>query len=145
LPSGSPEDFSAHKAILQIAAILLGPTATGLAVIKTTLDALKSLSSGDWITIFNRESEGSRAGRFQITLAEPDAAQGFLVALMAFELNATAEVTQVLFFKSRSNAVTLRHMSGRISVNTKVLDRVRSIIADKVAGHVAENVAALPI
>ena len=70
-----------------------------LHVIQSTLDAMKSMSDGPWMTVFKRESQTAKAVRFQITLVEPTQDGGLMVALMAFELEATATLTQVLFFK----------------------------------------------
>jgi hypothetical protein len=61
--------------------------------------------------VFNRESQSANTARFQIGLAEPDAANGLLLTLMAFGLEARLNVTQVLFFKSRKNDVRLQHHS----------------------------------
>jgi len=98
--SEASENFEAHEAIMKVAASLLGPAATTLAVIKATLDALKSMSADSpWISIFNRESQSAKTARFQVTLAEQGAEDQFLVSLMAFGLEAKATLTQVLFFQ----------------------------------------------
>ncbi len=137
--------LEANKAILRIATALLGPGTAALALIQTTLDALKSMSEGPWITIFERESQTQKAARFQVTLVEPEAARGFSVALMAYELEATSDLTQVLFFKLRKNDVTLRHASGRVAIDTDVLTAIREPVAQKIASHSASFIAGLPI
>jgi ribosomal protein S5 len=64
-------DFETHEAIMKVAASLLGPSAETLAVVKATLDALKSTgTSSPWITLFNRESRSANTARFQINLIE---------------------------------------------------------------------------
>jgi hypothetical protein len=40
---------------------------------------------------------------------------------MAFALEATSTVTQVLFCKSKANEAKLRHSSGEVTINTGVL------------------------
>ena len=59
--------FEAHKAILDIAATLLGPGATAVAVVKSALDALKSMVSDNnpWITLFDTESKWAKTARHQ--------------------------------------------------------------------------------
>ena len=53
---------------MKVAASLLGPAATTLAVVQATLDALKSMSADSpWITLFNRESQSAKTARFQVT------------------------------------------------------------------------------
>jgi hypothetical protein len=139
------DDFEANQAILSVATVLLGPGTAALAVIQSTLDAMKSMSDGPWMTVFKRESQTARAARFQITLVEPTPQDGSMVTLMAFELEATATLTQVLFFKFRSSDVMLRHASGRVTINTEVLAAVRPAIAEKIAAYTGNYVAALTI
>jgi len=138
-------DLEAHKAVLRVAAVLLGPGSAALAVVKTTLDAMGSMTDKPWMTIFKRESQTSKAGRFQVTVVEPAADGGFMVALMAFELAATTQLTQVLFFKFRASDVTLKHASGRVTINTDVLAAIRAAVADRIAEHSRGFVAQLPI
>jgi hypothetical protein len=103
----SSKNFEAHKAILAVATTLLGSAPSALALVTTTLNSLHSMDeSTPWITIFNRESQTARAGRFQISLVDEDAAGEFFVSLMAFGLEAKSEIKQVLFWMqcvTRSN------------------------------------------
>lgn len=139
------QNLVAHEAILDVATTLLGPGTAALKVIKTTLGALAKMDSNSpWITLFNRESQRARTARFQVTLAEQGARNHFLVTLMAFALTAEANLTQVLFFKFRSNKVNLRHSSGRLSVNENVLAAVRDLVQSKLLGAASKFVRALP-
>ncbi|MBS4052060.1 MAG: hypothetical protein KGZ69_12755 [Methylomonas sp.] len=138
-------DFEAHKAILSIATVLLGPAATAFAVVQSTLDAMKSMTKGQWITVFKRESQTAKAARFQVTLAEPTPEGGSMIALMAFELKATATLDQVLFLKFKSSDVTLQYASSRVTINADVLQAARSAIALRVAAFTQDYVASLPI
>jgi len=143
--SEASENFEAHEAIMKVAASLLGPAATTLAVIKATLDALKSMSAeSPWITIFTRESQSAKTARFQVTLAEQGEEDQFLVSLMAFGLEAKATLTQVLFFKFKSNEASLKHYSGKVTINTHVLTNVRDLIKTKIAAHAIDYIMALP-
>jgi hypothetical protein len=102
----SSNDFDAHKAIITVATTLLGPATTALAVVTSTLQALQSMEeSSPWITIFSRESQVAKSARFQLGLAEQDPGGQFFVNLMAFVLEATSTVTQVLFFRAKKNDV----------------------------------------
>lgn len=120
------ENFSAHEAILKVAAGLLMPSASSLALVTTTLDALASMErDSPFITLFSRESQQASAARFQISLAEQAPDGGLTVALMAFGLEAKTTLTQVLFFKSLASQATLRHCSGKVSINTPLLEALR--------------------
>jgi hypothetical protein len=137
--------FETHKAILAVAGTLLGAAPAALAVIKTTLEALESMTQDDpWITLFNRESETSKAARFQIGLAEQAAQDQFLVTLMAFILSAKQTVTQVLFFKASKSDVSLQHRSSKITIDTPVLDGVRDVLRQKLVAHSLSYIKLLP-
>jgi hypothetical protein len=141
----SSDNFEAHRAILAIATTLLGSAPAALALVKTTIDALQSMNENTpWLSIFNRESQTARAARFQISLAEQDPSGQFMVSLMSFGLETTSTLTQVLFFKARASEATLRHYSGRVTINTTVLDGVREAIKAKLTGQINEYVKALP-
>jgi hypothetical protein len=139
------KNFQAHEAVMKVAASLLGPAAPALAVVQATLDALKSMSTDSpWLTLFNRESQSANTARFQVTLAEPGEADQFLVSLMAFGIEAQATLTQVLFFKFKSSEASLKHYSGKVTINTHVLTKVRDLIKEKIAAHAFDFIKALP-
>lgn len=141
----SSQNFEAHKAILAVATALLGPAPAALALVKTTIEALHSMDEDSpWITIFNRESQTAKNARFQISLVEQEEQGQFFVSLMAFGLEASTRITQVLFFKARANEATLRHYSGRVTINTDVLDAIRGQIRAKLTGLAEDYVSTLP-
>lgn len=141
----SSENFDAHKAIISVASVLLGPSPTALAIVTSTLSALQSMDeSSPWITIFSRETQAARAAKFQISLAEQDAAGQFYVNSMAFMLEAESRITQVLFFKAKKNEVKLTHVSGKVTINTTVLDGIKDDIKAKLVGHASNYVRGLP-
>ncbi|MGI9078695.1 MAG: hypothetical protein ACR2G6_15405 [Gemmatimonadaceae bacterium] len=143
--SENSQNFAAHEAILAVAATLLGAAPTALAVISSTLKALKSMDEhSPWITVFSRESQHAKTARFQISLAEQDERGQFFVSLMAFGLEARSSITQVLFFKVKKNEATLQHYAGKVTINTAVLDSVRDAIRTKLSGQASDYVKALP-
>ncbi len=144
--SESSEGFDAHEAILQVATALLGPGATALALVATTLNALKSMSADSpWITLFNRESQSANTARFQVTLAEQTKDNQFLVSLMAFGLEANKTLTQVLFFKITTSEASLKHYSGKVTIDTHVLSAIRQDIKDRISGYSRDYVKNLPL
>jgi hypothetical protein len=143
--SEASDNFQAHEAVMKVAASLLGPAAATLAVVQATLDALKSMSAeSPWLAIFNRESQSAQTARFQVTLAEQTEDEQFLVSLMAFGIEAKATLTQVLFFKFKSSETSLKHYSGKVTINTQVLAKVRDLIKTKIAAHAVDYIKALP-
>jgi hypothetical protein len=141
----SGQNFEVHNAIIKMATLLLGPGAAALTVVKATLDALDSMDDNSpWITVFSRESQSAKTSRFQITLAEEAPDGSFLVTLMAFGVAAKKTVTQVLFFKLRESDVHLKHSSGKVTINTVVLDAIRDAVKQKIGGHSKAFVLGLP-
>jgi hypothetical protein len=123
-----------HKAVLQLAAGLLGGAATAAyQIVAATLEALQKLDEqSPAVTIFRRETRHGSAGRFQLSVAKPDAQRGLALSLMAFTLEASTTVTQVLFFKTKAEEARLRHMSSTLSVNEHGLGALADQVAAKV-------------
>ena len=139
------EGLEAHQAILQVATALLGPAASALALVTTTINALKSMDKDSpWITIFSRETQHAKTAHFQVTLVDQDPNGQFAVSLMAFGLEAQSKVTQVLFFKVRKSQATLKHYAGKVTINDKVLDQIRGDLENKLVMHTKSYIATLP-
>ena len=140
------DGLETHEAILKVAAVLLGGTPIALAVVTQTLEAMKSMDKDNpWITIFNRESRTAKAARFQISLTEQAGDGQFMVTTMAFALNAKLTVTQVLFFKIHKNEATLKHFSGKVTINEEVLSSVRDVVKAKLVGRTRDFIAVVDI
>jgi hypothetical protein len=130
------ENFEAHQAIQDVAAALLAGSPGALMLIKTTLQALQRMSTDSpWITLFNRESQSANTARFQMSLVDQDDTARFLISLIAFGLEARTTLTQVLFFKFRTNEVALNHHSGKVTINAQLLAHIRGQIATKLAAY----------
>jgi len=138
-------DFEAHKAILELAAVLLAGTPGALAVLKTTLEALEKMAGDSpWIILYERESRSANTARFQVSLVNQDENAPFLLSLIAFGLEAKSAVKQVLFFKFRKNEVKLQHHSGKVTINAPVLASVREQITQRLIPFTTEYVQHLP-
>jgi hypothetical protein len=139
-------NFDAHKAVLAVAATVLGAGATALAIVTSTINALQSMDEDKpWITIFNRESRAGTVGRFQISLVNQDENKDFLVSLMAFSMTAKATLTQVLFFRAKAGDVMLRHTKSEVTIASDVLTGALPAMKQKLASHVSEYVAMMDI
>jgi hypothetical protein len=138
------EDFEAHEAILDVAASLLGAAPAALALVTSTLQALRKASTGPWITLFNRESQSANTARFQVSVVEAGSGGQLTMTLMAFGLEARSRLTQFLLFKFRGNEVSLQHRSGKVAIDGAVLAGVRDEVAVRLARYARDFVAALP-
>ncbi len=56
----------------------------------------------------------------------------------------TGRTSQVLFFKFKSSETSLKHYSGKVTINTHVLANVRDLIKTKIAAHAMDYIKALP-
>jgi hypothetical protein len=135
------DGLEAHEVILQVATVMLGASPTALAVVTSTIDAMKSMDEDSpWLTIFNRESQSAKVAKFQIALAEQDANGQFMVTLLAFGLEASSSITQVLFFKIRKNRVKLQKSAGQATINEAILgavrDRLKARLADRTGAYI---------
>lgn len=140
----SGRGVEAHEAILAVAAGLLGG-GPALAVVKATLGALEKIGSNNsWITLFNRDQQESKAARFQISLAQQDDADLCSLAMMAFALEASAKLIQVIFFKVRLTDARLRKLSTTITIDPKMLAAVHPDIQARVAAFQKEYLRTLP-
>jgi hypothetical protein len=140
------EGFEVHEKIMDVAAVLLGPAPAALAIVKTTLDALKAVGSENgWITIFERETQHAEAARFQISLVEESAAGDLMVAMMAFGLKASKKVTQVLFFKVKKNKASFRCNSAKLSIDKGSLEDLAPDIREKIRAYQRGYIASLEI
>jgi hypothetical protein len=139
-------NFDAHKAIIAVATALMGPGAAGLALVKTTLEALQSMNQNDpWIKVFRMESHSARTARFQIGLATAEKDGQFSVDLMSFSLKATLDVVQVLFFTSKASEVMFKTQSGKVTIDTGVLDSVKEAIQSRLAGLASRYVGEIEL
>jgi hypothetical protein len=138
--------FEAHKAILKVAASLLGGVATtAYQLVETTLNALQSMNQDNpFIQLFERTSQKANTARFQVSLASENPQDGFLVTLLAFALTAQDTLTQVLFFKFHREDINIKHASGKVSVNAAILASIRDALQAKLEGLARGYVAQLP-
>jgi hypothetical protein len=141
----SSQNLQAHKVIIELATTLLGPQAAALTLVKQTLEALQKMDvNSPWITVFNRESQFAKTARFQVTLAEEKPDGQFLVTLMAFGIVAQSTLTQLLFFKFKSNDVRLKHSSGKVTIKTHVLDSIREMVKERIGAFADDFIKGLP-
>lgn len=135
-----------HKEILPVIAAALGPAVSAAALVTKALEGLAAMDKDSpWITIFDHQSQRAEANQFQIAYIDAPNRAAPTITLAGFELDARRAVTQVLFFKFRSEEAKLRHYTSNISMNTSVFHAVQSAVTEKVAKYVTGYVAAIDI
>jgi hypothetical protein len=63
---------------------------------------------------------------------------------MAFVLTADSTITQVLFFKGKKNKATFKHSSGKVTIDTAVLDGVSGALKQKLTNIAQDFIKTLP-
>ena len=136
----------AHKAIIKVLTVVLGPQAAALLVVQTVLEALQSMNEDSpWITLFDRQSKSGKSARFQVATAQIDPGGLLQVALVGFELVVKASLTQVLFVKYASNSTRLRYAAGKATIYEAALQDQREAIAARLAAYRSSYVAQIPL
>lgn len=120
------DGIEVHKAIIEVVSAFLVPGSAALALVVTTLNALQSMDrDSPLITLFDRESQHAKIGRFQVTLVRNDKDSGLMVEAMAFTLKADSAITQILFFKLHKAHTEVRRSLGKVSINSDALQTLR--------------------
>jgi len=134
--SFSSQNAEAHKAMMKVLTVLLGPQAAVLAVVQTALDALQSMNENSpWITLFDSQSKTGKSAHFQVATAQIDPGGLLQTALVAFDLKATSSLTQVLFFRFASGSTSLKFASGKATIYEAALQGQRVAIAARLAAY----------
>lgn len=132
----SSKNAEAHKAIIKVLTVLLGPQAAALAVVTAALEALQSMNENSpWLTLFDRHSKSDRSAHFQVATAQLGQGGLLQTALVGFELTARSTLTQVLFFKFSSSAIRLRYAAGMATIYEAALKDQRAKIAARLADY----------
>jgi hypothetical protein len=138
------DEFSVHKAVLELVAAFLGETASAYLLVKTTLDALRSMDKeASWLTLFNREAHSQNSAKFQIGAVSGNGTN-LNIALMAFTLQSTSDITSILFFKARKAEVNFRKYSANTAIDTAILDEIAPLIQKKLVTRATDYILGLP-
>jgi hypothetical protein len=137
-------EFSAHSAILSVAAAFLGETTSAYILLFKALKALRQMDQDSpWIQIFRRETRTKKTAKMQLG-AVTDAGNGVAMSLMAFELNSTSDITQILFFRSKQADVTFRESHAKTAIDGAVLDGIQPALQKKLLARAADFIFGLP-
>jgi hypothetical protein len=137
------EDYSfkstnveAHRAILKVIAMLMGPQAAAIVVVKAAIDALQSMNENSpWITLFDSQSKVGSSARFQVAAAQLEKNGQLQVALCAFNLKARSTFAQVLFFRFQTSSTRLKYAAGKATIYEAALKDQRAALAARLAAY----------
>jgi hypothetical protein len=133
-----------HEKIIEVMTAALGPAPAALAIVTSTINALKGMKAGSsWITIFSRESQKAKIARFQIGLVETDQGGQVFVSLIACLIEAENSITQVLFFKFKNAHASFKANSAKVSINPGALSDLGPTIRSKVRAYQADYLSSI--
>ena len=146
----SLQEFEAKEGVFEVEAVIIdllqGAFGAGfLDIIKKTLDAIKGLRSADKkLKVFEKKVTTTSKGCFQIALAnETDN----VVALQmgTFLITTSSKMTRVIFFKSTKEKTSVKYLSRKGTLNSKLYDKIRDAVNKKLGDKITANVAELDI
>ncbi len=133
-----------NEKIVDLLTVALGASATAVAVITATINALKGMTpNSPWITIFSREVQKANVARFQIGLVNADERGAVLVNLVACIIRAENAITQVLFFKWKDAHAFFSANSQKVSVNRPSLSDLGPAIRSKIRAYQADYLSSI--
>jgi hypothetical protein len=135
-----------HQEIVGVLTLALGPAVGAASLILGVLNGLKAMEKDQpFFTIFDRASQRAEARLFQISYVAVGPDKSPRINLAAYNLEASASATQVLFFKLASSDARLRSFGSSLSINAPIFAAVRQAIFDKVKDRVIGNVTSIEI
>lgn len=141
--STSDTIFEMEKVVVDILTALVGQNY--IAVITSTLEAMKSLSKEDKkIKLFESASHSMHKGNFQIGLAT-EKNEVVSMHIGAFMLSTTDEIRQVLFFKGGKDESELSYHAIRCTLNLDLYAGVRDAITEKLGGLIEASIGSFDI
>lgn len=138
--------ISVHKQIISVLTAVLGPALTAASVIMETLKGLQAMSPDQpFITLFDHASQRAKAKLFQISYVSAGPDKSPRIDLAAYNLEAGASATQVLFFNVALSDATLTTFGSKLSINAAVFQQIRGAVFEKVKDRIVGNVASIDI
>lgn len=134
-----------HDAIIPVVTAALGPTAAASAVVVQILEGLSSIDADrPWIVLFNRSAQRANAAQFQVSHVDMDGAVP-CIRLVAFELDAERELSQVLFFRFSKDRAELRHFETKASVDEPTFSEVAPILRERLAERARDYILSIDL
>jgi hypothetical protein len=135
-----------HRALIPVIMTLLGPQVAAASIVIEVLNGLGEIDRvAPWITVFDRSSRRSSGASFQVSHVDVDASGEPQVVLACFSIEASQDITQVLFFKFTAQNAQVRKASGRMAINLDRLLAAKDAIAGRVGPFVTDYVARLDL
>jgi len=133
-----------NETIIEVMTAILGPAPAALAIITSTIKALKAMKpDSSWITIFSRESQKAKIARFQVGLVEQKGDANVFVALLVCLIEAQNTITQVLFFKYANSTAKFSANNSKVSINRAALSQLGPMIRTKIRAYQVDYLSSI--
>ncbi len=133
-----------NEKIIEVLTVALGVAPAAIAIITASINALKAMQpDSSWITIFSRESQKAKIGRFQIGFVDREANGDVFVSLLGCLIEAENTITQVLFFKFKQANARFKANSAKISINRASLTELGPAIRTKTRAYQVDYLSSI--
>jgi len=150
MEGGEVQQFSAKANVVELQEVIIDilKAAFGadfLQIVTRALDGIKSLAdSNGKIEAFEKTTHSESNGSFQIGVAtqEGDAVS---MNLGTFLITSTSRISHILFIKFTKDETDLQYASGKLTLDQKIYENVRSLVQNKLSGRAVEFVTEIPV
>jgi hypothetical protein len=150
IEGGEVQQFSAKANVVELQEVIIDilKAAFGadfLQIVTRALDGIKSLAdSNGKIEAFEKNTHSESNGSFQIGVAtqEGDAVS---MNLGTFLITSTSRISHILFIKFTKDETDLRYASGKLTLDQKIYENVRTLVQDKLSGRAVDFVTEIPV
>jgi len=137
--------FEVENVIIDILSASFG--AGYIAIIKKTLDSLKTMSASNdgKIKVFEKNTQSMSKGCFQIALAD-ETNDALTMRLGTFLLTSTNQITKILFVKIKKDETKLQYASSQATVDAEIYSSVaRQAVLNKLSKDITDYIAEIDI
>jgi hypothetical protein len=139
-------DAEVHKAIIPIVTAVFGPGAAAASIIVKVLEGLQSMDQDSpWITVFEQKSNKVKAANFGLSYVDGGAGGGASVKTAYFSLQASSNLTQVLFFKFSSSDATMKSGQCQMDLSPQMIATSGDALQQKVGPFIIDNIKNISI
>jgi hypothetical protein len=150
MEGGEVQQFSAKANVVELQSVIIDilKAAFGadfLQIVTRALDGIKSLAdSNGKIEAFEKNTHAESKSSFQIGVAT-QAGDAVSMNLGTFLITSTSKISHILFIKFSKDETDLQYASGKLTLDQKIYENVRSLVQNKLSGRAVEFVTEIPI
>jgi hypothetical protein len=142
----SDKNAALHRAIIPVVTAIFGPGAAASSIILAVLNGLQSMDQdAPWITVFQQKSAKVKAANFGLSYVDGGAGGAATLKAAYFALQASQQLTQVLFFKFFSSDATMKSGQSQMSLSPQTIATSEDALQQKVGPFIVDNIKNISI